>query len=160
MISSFDLSKLKLLLKDFHHMTRIRITVFDDSFHELAAYPELPAPFCQIIRSDPEAAACCHRCDKRACETAAKRRTLYTYRCHAGLTESITPIIIGNIPIGYLLFGQVFSYPSYEEGWRQIQDLCRGYRINFDALNAACRKQPAVTADYISSASQIGRAHV
>ena len=44
MISSFDLSKLKLLLKDFHHMTRIRITVFDDSFHELAAYPELPAP--------------------------------------------------------------------------------------------------------------------
>lgn len=158
MISSFDLSKLKLLLKDFHHMTRIRITVFDDSFHELAAYPELPAPFCQIIRSDPEAAACCHRCDKRACETAAKRRTLYTYRCHAGLTESITPIIIGNIPIGYLLFGQVFSYPSYEEGWRQIQDLCRDYRLNFDALNDACQKQPAVTADYISSASHIMQA--
>lgn len=58
MISSFDLSKLKLLLKDFHHMTRIRITVFDDAFHELAACPELPSPFCQMIRSDKEAAAC------------------------------------------------------------------------------------------------------
>lgn len=158
MISSFDLSKLKLLLKDFHHMTRIRITVFDDAFHELAACPELPSPFCQMIRSDKEAAACCHLCDKRACETAARRRTLYTYRCHAGLTESIAPIIVGNIPIGYLLFGQVFSYPSYEEGWRQIQELCRGYRLNFDALGAACKKLPAVTADYISSASHIMQA--
>ena len=35
MISSFDMNKLKLLLKDFYNMSKIRITVFDDSFHEL-----------------------------------------------------------------------------------------------------------------------------
>lgn len=158
MISSFDLTKLKLLLKDFHDMTKIRITVFDDSFHELAAWPEQIAPFCQIIRSDANAAAQCRNCDTKACEIAAKRRTLYTYHCHAGLTESITPIIIGNIIIGYLLFGHVFSYTSYEEGWEQIQKLCEGYSIDIKELEAACRKQPIITDEYISSASHIMQA--
>lgn len=158
MISSFDMAKLKLLLKDFYNMTNIRITVFDDSFHELAAYPEQIAPFCRIIRSDTDAAAQCHQCDAQACEIAAKRRALYTYRCHAGLTESITPIIIGNIIIGYLLFGHAFSYASYEEGWEQIQKLCEGYSIDMNKLETACRKQPLIADGYISSASHIMQA--
>lgn len=158
MISSFDIAKLKLLLKDFYNMTKIRITVFDDSFHELAAYPEQLAPFCRIIRSDAGAAAWCHRCDAQACEIATKRRTLYTYRCHAGLTESITPIIIGNIIIGYLLFGHVFSYASHEEGWKQIQKLCEGYSVDRQKLETACRKQPIIAEDYISSASHLMQA--
>ncbi|MBO5292835.1 MAG: PocR ligand-binding domain-containing protein [Lachnospiraceae bacterium] len=158
MISSFDLTKLHSLLQDFYNMTKMRITVFDDAFHELAAYPEQRAPFCQIIRSDDTSAAACHRCDMQACEIAASRRTLYTYRCHAGLTESITPIIVGNIIIGYLLFGHVFSYPSYEEGWEQIQKCCKDYSIDMNALKTACYKQPVITEDYISSASHIMQA--
>lgn len=158
MISSFDMNKLHLLLKDFYNMTKIRITVFDDSFHELTAYPEQLAPFCRIIRSDPDAAARCHHCDAQACETAAKRRALYTYRCHAGLTESITPIIIGNIIIGYLLFGHIFSYPSHEEGWIHIKNLCKNYSIDIHGLKAACEVQPIIPEDYISSASHIMQA--
>ena len=39
MISTFNLTKLNHLLKDFYTITRIRITVFDDALRELAAYP-------------------------------------------------------------------------------------------------------------------------
>lgn len=158
MISTFNLAKLKLLLKDFYDMTRIRITVFDDSFHELAAYPAEIAPFCQIVRSDADAAARCRLCDTHACEIALKRRTLYTYRCHAGLTESITPIILGNIVIGYLFFGHVFSYASHEEGWEQIRELCKGYHIDTLKLEAACMEQSLIPENYISSASHIMQA--
>ena len=158
MISSFDLTKLSALLKDFHKLTNIRITVFDDSFHELASYPEQIAPFCQIIRSDSSCAKACHLCDKQACEVAAKKRTLYTYRCHAGLTECITPIILGNIVIGYLLFGHVFSYPSHEAGWEKIQKLCVSYPIDMDKLKEACYMQPLITREYIASASHIMQA--
>lgn len=62
MISTFNLSKLNSLLQDFHKITSLRITVFDDSFHELTAYPEQIAPCCRIIRTDPAAAAQCARC--------------------------------------------------------------------------------------------------
>lgn len=158
MISSFDLAKLNSLLKDFHTLTKIRISVFDDSFHELAAYPEHIAPFCQIIRSDEKGACQCHLSDQKACEIVSRRRALYTYQCHAGLTESITPIIVGNIIIGYLLFGHVFSYPSHEAGWEKIVELCKNYQINLQDLKMACWRQPVITQDYISSASHIMQA--
>lgn len=158
MISSFNLVKLNSLLRDFYNLSQIRITVFDDMFHELAACPEQISDFCQIIRTDPNAAKQCRLCDERACKTAARRRTLYTYQCHAGLTESITPIIVGNIIIGYLFFGHVFSYPSYEDGWTQIRQCCNDYDVDIHALKMSVMQQPIVTKDHISSASHIMQA--
>lgn len=139
MISTFNLSKLNSLLQDFHKITSLRITVFDDSFHELTAYPEQIAPCCRIIRTDPAAAAQCAR-------------------CHAGLTESIAPLTLGNIVIGYLFFGHVFSYPSYEEGWKSIREKCTPYRIDKNALEEACLASPLISEDYIVSVSHIMQA--
>lgn len=158
MVSSFDISKLHSLLEDFNNLTQIRITVFDDSFHEQTSYPEDIAPFCKIIRNSPEGAQKCHACDQHACEIATRRTSSYTYRCHAGLTESIAPIRMGNIVIGYLLFGHVFSYPTYDEGWAAIEELCTDYDVSLSKLKKACLKQPIVTDDYITSASHIMKA--
>lgn len=155
MVSSFNISKLQFLLEDFYKLTNLRITVFDDSFRELTSYPKDIAPICQIIRSSLEGSLQCQKCDQRACEIAAKNRTLYTYRCHAGLTESIAPILMGNIVIGYLLFGHVFSYSSHEEGWNVIQKLCTPYQVPMHTLKLACWKQPMIQKDYITSASHI-----
>lgn len=158
MISTFNLLKLNSLLQDFYNITKIRITVFDDSFHELTAYPEQIAPCCRIIRTDPAAAAQCARSDAHACEMASRRRVAYTYRCHAGLTESITPLTLGNIVIGYLLFGHVFSYPTHEAGWDSIQKRCADYRIDMAALRTACFASPLIPEDYIASVSHIMQA--
>ena len=155
MISSFNLTKLNSLLKDFYNLTQIRITVFDSAFHELAAYPEHISAFCQIIRSDAQGEKECRICDEKACAIAARRHSPHTYLCHAGLTESIAPLYLGNIVIGYLLFGQVFSYPSHEEGWSKIQQLCKNYEIDRKALKDACFKRPIISNDYITSASHI-----
>ena len=155
MISTFNLQKLNSLLQDFYTLTHIRITVFDETFHELTAYPEQIAPFCQIIRTDGQAAANCMECDRNACKTAVGRRTAYTYRCHAGLTESIMPLNLGNILIGYLFFGHVFSYAEHEEGWKNIRRLCGSYDLDFPALKAACYELPIISKDFIISATHI-----
>ena len=136
MISTFDLTKLNALLKDFYTLTHIRITVFDETFRELAAYPEQIAPFCRIIRTDSHAALNCKMCDRHACETAAGRRTAYTYRCHAGLTESIVPLYQSSLLIGYLFFGHVFPYETHEDGWESIEALCKPYHLDMDALKS------------------------
>ena len=138
MISTFDITKLNALLKDFYNLTQIRITIFDENFHELAAYPENIAPFCQIIRTDEAGRNECQHCDENACKIAAKRHSLYTYQCHAGLTESIRPLYMGNIIIGYLLFGHVFAYESHEIGWKEIKKRCQIYKINMSDLQKAC----------------------
>lgn len=155
MISTFNLIKLHALLKDFHALSRIRITVFDEHFNELAAYPEQISPVCQIIRSDKHAHEECRKCDEHACRISAGGHKAYTYRCHAGLTESIAPLYMGNILIGYLLFGHVFSYASHKEGWEEIRRLCANYSIDMSALKSACDAQPVISDDYIASASHI-----
>lgn len=155
MISTFNLDKLNSLLKDFYMLTQIRITVFDDTFHELASYPETIAPICQYIRTDSDAFEQCKLCDERACQIASRRHSPYTYQCHAGLTESIAPLYMGNIVIGYLLFGHVFNYDSHEKGWKNIQKLCTGYHLHADVLKEHCYKLPLISEDYILSASHI-----
>ena len=157
MISTFNLRKLNDLLKDFYTLTQIRITVFNDTFRELTAYPEHIAPFCQIIRTSPEALNACLCCDKNACEQASRQHAPYTYCCHAGLTECIVPIYLGNIVIGYLFFGHVFSYPTHEEGWKSIRERCLPYGLDMDALRDAMYQQPVISEEYISSASHIMR---
>lgn len=155
MISTFNLMKLNSLLEDFHKLTKIRITVFDENFHELASCPEQIAPFCQIIRIDPKARLACRKCDEKACIVAARCKKTFNYRCHAGMTESIAPLFMGNLLIGYLLFGHVFSYHTHEEGWEQIKELCQSYQIDKEKLKEACFNQPIISHDYIESASHI-----
>lgn len=155
MISTFNINKLTALLKDFYTLTQIRITVFDTDFKELTSYPEHISPFCQLIRTDEHGKTLCKACDQSAFEIAARRHTPYTYQCHAGLTESIVPLYLGNIVIGYLMFGHVFSYASHEEGWDAIQKLCSSYHLDQTALKKAVYERPVTSENYIISASHI-----
>lgn len=155
MISSFNIEKLTAMLRDFYTVTRIRITVFDENFHEIAAFPKEIAPFCRLIRTDPQACAICARCDREACQAAAKRHGIYIYQCHAGLKEAIMPIYLGSLVIGYLFFGHVFAYGSYEEGWKVIEEKCADYQIRIPDLKAASLKQPLMTEAYILSAANL-----
>ena len=155
MVSVFDLEQLQSLLEDFHRITNIRITVFDRDLNELVSYPEHCAPFCQLVRSSIQGRTACARCDREACAVAAKENRTHIYRCHAGLTEAVTPLYVGKILVGYLLFGHVFGYSSMEEGWLEIDRCCEGLPVDKSALKAACSSCTQVSRDYIRSAARI-----
>lgn len=155
MVSSFNIEKLSSLLKDFHTVTQIRITVFDADFQEIASCPENRTSFCQLIRQDSYARSMCRECDRNACTIATKRHDIYIYQCHAGLTEAITPIRFGNLIVGYLLFGHIFSYSDYETGWKAIVQKCSQYHVDLEALKATCYECPIVAREYIVSASHL-----
>lgn len=155
MISIFNLEKLRGLLKDFYAISHIRITVFDESLNELVSYPEKAAPYCAIIRSASKGFDACTACDREACQRAAKKRGTHVYRCHAGLTEAVTSLYVGDVLAGYLLFGHVFSYPSSEEGWAVIEKRCEGYHVDSRRLKEAIFAAPIIEESYIRSAAQI-----
>ena len=155
MISIFDLEKLRGLLKDFYEISHIRITVFDENLTELVSYPEKVAAYCAVIRGTSRGFDACMACDREACETAVKKHSTHIYRCHAGLTEAVTPLYVGDVLVGYLLFGHVFSYPSHEEGWAVIQQRCEGYHVNERMLKEAIDSADIIEESYIRSAAQI-----
>ena len=155
MISVFDLDKLRGLLQDFYRISHIRITVFDENLRELVAWPEKVPPCCAIIRSCARGYDACMACDRQACQVAAQRRRTWVYRCHAGLTEAVTPLYVGDVLAGYLLFGHLLAYASHEEGWAVIRQRCSGMDIDASALREAIFHAPLTEEDYIRSASQI-----
>ena len=155
MVSVFDIEQLQALLRDFHRISNIRITVFDSNLTELVSYPERCAPFCQLIRGTREGRLACAACDREACATASKRANAYIYRCHAGLTEAIMPLWVGNALVGYLLFGHIFAYDNEIVGWEIIQRCCESYPVDQEKLREALSYSPHVTDDYILSAAQI-----
>ena len=155
MISYYDITKLKELLKDFYNLTEIQITVFDEGFNVIYGYPEMQSNICRVIRSDPVALEQCLMCDRREIKTATEKRKAHTYRCHAGLTETISPIYIGNLTIGYLYLSHIFCYPSHECGWIEICELCKSYNLDFDALKLACFDAALIPAERIMSSANI-----
>ena len=97
----------------------------------------------------------CMSCDREACRTASKKHSTHVYRCHAGLTEAVTPLYVGDVLAGYLLFGHVFSYPSHEEGWAVIEKQCEKLRVNKRMLREAVFSAALIGEDYIRSAAHI-----
>jgi len=67
------------------------------------------------------------------------------------------PIYLGNLVIGYLFFGHEFTYGSYEEGWRIIEEKCSDYRIKISELKSASLKQSLMTEGYILSMKSQGK---
>ena len=155
MVTIFDLEKLRGLLKDFYGISRIRITVFDERLNELVSYPESIAPYCSVIRGTPAGFEACMKCDRDACEIAAKNHGTYIYRCHAGLTEAVTPFYVGDVLAGYLLFGHVFSYPDHKSGWSAVERCTSSLPINKRMLEDALGKARPIDEDYVRSAAHI-----
>ena len=151
----FDLKKLSDLLRDFYAIAGVRITVFDRDLVEIAAYPADVAPLCRLVRGVESGRAACARCDREACARACAEKDTVIYRCHAGLTEAVTPLFAEQRIMGYLLIGHAFAYESHEVGWQAVRACCRDLPLDEDVLRAACEMSPLLERDYIRAAAQI-----
>lgn len=133
----------------------MRIVIFDASFAKIAEYPDADSEFCSLVRSDPEGHRCCLDSDRIACETCKDRSSLYSYTCHAGLTETVAPIKNGNLVIGYLMFGQVLQHRAPARHWPEVAERCAGYAVSKDGLKAAFFRKKPMAPEQVRAAAQI-----
>lgn len=75
-------------------------------------------PFCALMAANNQACAACLRLQQRI-ENEASTETK-TIQCFAGLTESATPIRIGERTIAHLQTGQVLLAQPTERGFKKI----------------------------------------
>lgn len=155
MILHYDVGRLRELLRHFHVLSRMRVVIFDASFGKIAEYPDADCEFCSLIRGDPDANRRCLDSDRIACETSKGRNSLYSYTCHAGLTETVAPIKYGNLVIGYLMFGQVLQHRAPKRLWQEVVERCAGYSVPEDRLKAAFFQKKPVAPEQVRAAAQI-----
>lgn len=150
----FNISDLKEVLRNFYTLTKIRVVIFDDSFHELASYPTRHSTYCRILRRDHKAESKCIRCDQEACIICKKSQKLYTYQCHAGLTETVVPIKTKSMIIGYIMFGQVLQTEDRNKLWQKICRNLSCFDIDTDELYNAFLRKKNISPEIISAAAK------
>jgi len=102
------------VLKSFYTLTGVRIAVLDKQCQEIAAYPREISLFCKRQREDAAFNQRCICSDQAAMEIVRQTGKQYTYRCHAGLHESLYPIWVGSSIVGYLMIGQFMKKSERE----------------------------------------------
>ena len=107
-----DKTKLNSMLQDFYVIAGVRIAIFDRWQREIAAYPATICEYCKMRRKAPDFDKLCRDSDAKAFEIANNTRSQYTYQCHAGLYERVSPIVSDNVVIGFLMIGQFLDSAS------------------------------------------------
>lgn len=155
MLSYFDKPNLDRLLKDFHTVVGIRISVFDDKFNLVAEYPENPPEFCAGIRATQKGLNACRDCDRAAFSRAKNLQKPHVYTCHAGLTEAITPIIISGWVIGYAILAHMMPANGYVAAAENACGLAENFGIEKDSARAALDRLGVYTPERINAAVSI-----
>ncbi len=150
-----DNEKLQVLLKHFYTLTKMRIVVFDDECNEIACWPNRHSRFCRVLRECPDAKAKCLLCDQEACLQSKRQKGRISYRCHAGMTEIVTPIWYENVAIGYIMIGQLFQTEDYEKSWAQLVPYLSRFNVDLSALKTAYFKKRNYTDETVVAASEI-----
>jgi len=109
------------VMQDFYTLTGLRIVIFDAAFNELMAYPRERERFCHLLRQTPEGEANCSASDREGCISCAGSKEPVVYRCHAGLTEAVVPILDKETVLAYVMFGQLIPKETCREARQRIK---------------------------------------
>ncbi|MBQ8356486.1 MAG: PocR ligand-binding domain-containing protein [Clostridia bacterium] len=119
----FDMEEIAELINDLNIVTKIKCVLYDKDFRILHDYKEQMCPFCATVRSDPAALKQCLACDLKGFEASRESKSVCRYRCHMGLTETVTPILCEGEIVGYIMMGQNLMSGDREAVRRRIADL-------------------------------------
>jgi len=86
--------------------TDLAIITVDYKGSPLTAHSEC-SKFCNLLRTLPEYAKLCEKCDAHGGIEAARTKEPFIYLCHANIIDVAVPIIVNDMYLGGIMAGQV-----------------------------------------------------
>jgi len=109
------------------------------------------ARYCRLLQDRLFGVGTCADLDERKRREANDAGRLISYRCHAGLLETLMPLYSGDHLVGYAAWGQVRSADLPPAGLLSAW----GHRYDTDELLAAYDELPFIAADRIAAVTQL-----
>ena len=148
---NFKMEEISAIINDINLITKIKFDLYDRDFNILHGDNKNMCSFCTLVRSCEECHKKCIDSDRDGFLHSQKTAQAYTYKCHMGLTETVTPIIFDGQTVGYMMMGQKLMREDYERVKRNIElfpdeskrpamleALEKMKYTGFDELNAMC----------------------
>lgn len=102
----FDLDALRRVLESYHQISGVKVAITFPDGSNLPISVGRDCAFCRRLKKDAQFLARCQADDAAAFVCAMQGETRI-YRCHAGLYESVAPILYEGRPIACLMIGQI-----------------------------------------------------
>lgn len=129
-----DVENLTGLIKSFYTISGIKVAVYDENFKGLITYPEENSSFCEYLAQYDETVKKCADCTAVRCLECAGQKETIIYKCHAGLTEVVSPIMENGVVLGSILFGQITNEPDRKVLKETVLENCRKYNLDESEL--------------------------
>lgn len=155
MRTSYDIEKLDAFLQNFYTVTGIKISVFDDEFNNITEYPRAMNDFCALIRRTDKGTKGCRQCDNAAFCEATRRRGIYIYTCHAGMTEAVAPIIFNDTIIGFVILAHMLPKETLDSSIENAVMLSGKYGVRTDDARAAISMMVPTSFEKIEAAAKL-----
>ena len=102
----YNTEALKHIITDLAELTGISIAFLDENFNYILHYFD-DTDYCSALQKYNILDKPCHCSDQYLLCKAKKSSKLESHICHAGLCDSVMPIIKNNIIVGYIIFGRI-----------------------------------------------------
>ncbi len=155
MRTSYDIEKLDAFLQNFYIVTGIKISVFDDEYVNVTEYPRRMIDYCALIRQTEKGTEGCRQCDISAFKEAKRRRGIYIYTCHAGMTEAVAPIMLNESILGYVILSHMLPKETLNSSVENAVALSGQYGVAEDAAREAISKMKPTSYEKIEAAAKL-----
>lgn len=102
----FRMEEISELINNINIITKVNCVLYDQDFRVLHAYGGSMCRFCSLVRTDPACHEKCLACDRHGLSHAMETGKSYRYKCHMGLTETVTPVVCEGVTVGFVMAGQ------------------------------------------------------
>ena len=150
----FNTEKLNKVLSDFYKSTNIAITLYDAN-ENLVATSSIFSGYCSYVRSREDCVRCCDNSNSLHMKEVAKTKKTVSYTCHAGLMETITPIIYEGVIIAYIQIGQYKDNEIFYSSPDTVLQVANKYDFDGEKLLSLHSQLQTISRDKLQSLSNI-----
>ena len=140
----FDKEKLSQVLSDFYNSTGIAVALYDALMQNIAGAPSCHSPYCTYIRNRGECIKNCSQSNFIHMKEVSLNRKINRYTCHAGLMETILPILYEDVLIAYIQIGQFRDKEQRYSSEDNLQEVAEQYGFSLQELLARYEVLPVI----------------
>ena len=147
----FNKEKLEQALSDFYNSTGIAVALYDACQKSIAGAPSCHSPYCTCIRTHSECIGYCSQSNLIHMKEVFSNRQISRYTCHAGLMETILPVVYEDVLIAYIQIGQFRDAEHRYSSSDKLQEIAEKYGFSLQELLELYEELPIVSEEKLHS---------
>ena len=151
----FNTEKINNLLDDFYVATGIAVVFYDAEMNIIVKHKH--SQYCLCIRQDSARKRNCNRSNLDHMKEAARTRKTVCYTCHAGIMETIIPVVYEETIIGYMQIGQFRDEKGEYSSSERVALALKHYKLPPEEMLKLYEELPVVSDEKFEALKKIMR---